>query len=665
MSASPTTILNQTSEATSQDFAGLSEHLMECLWTDQREDGHWHYPLDDSITMNAEYIFFLRWMNENDEELIQKLANFILSSQRTDGSWNIYDDGPGNLSASIEAYFALRLANISADSPALLKARQFILSEGGIPKARVFTKIWFSLFGLYPWEGIPIIPPEILLAPRGTPFHILEFSYWSRSVIIPLTILFHEKKTCKLSFNVDELYLKPEDKADLSFIEPIPVDQSWITKKKIYDWKWLNWEQVFTTLTQGANLYEKKMPVKPLRKQALEKARQWILNHQDEAGDWAGIVPAMMNSVMALYATGMQKGEAPVAKGMNALRELCRGVSKEIRPHAHEGSNTATLQSCVSPIWDSALGALALIESGVDANDPRLQKTKDWLWNKRITRKGDWVHKSKLKFKQPFACWAFQYHNDFFPDLDDTTVTTLVLHKLGMTKEELKPAINWMLGMQNNDGGWGTFDRENTQWILNEIPFADLKSLIDPSNPDCTGHVLETLGELGLGGSKAAQRASKWLQRTQRPDGSWFGRWGVHTIYGTCAAVVGLRKIGLPVESDSIERAIAFILKTQNADGGWGEACDNYAPNRDTGIGPSTPSQTAWALMSLQACRQSPQDFQEVISKGVSFLETRKTEDGLEEREFTGTGFPLHFYLRYDGYRKYFPLIALGRLKDH
>lgn len=653
-------VQNQVDDSKLQD---LVSHISEILWKDQREDGHWHYAIDDNITMNAEYIMFLAWMKENEPELVQRLANFIVRSQLADGSWNLYEGGSGDLSTTIECYFALRLAGYKQDSDELTRARGFIHEHGGLQKARVFTRIWLCLFNLMSWKAVPIVPPEIMLAPKGSPFHILEFSYWSRTVIIPLTILFHEKKMTEVDFDLDELYLHPKDKTNFEFPIPRAVDDSWYLRRPLLDWKWLRWDQIFVSLTQAANLYEKRMPVKPLRKAALEKARQWILDHQDEEGDWGGIVPAMMNAVMALHAEGMSKNEPAIAKGMDALKRLTRGLSADIRPHAHEDASTATLQSCVSPVWDTALATLGLLEAGVDPKDDRIQKAKDWLWSQRITQKSDWLYKSTLPMGEKTYAWCFQYFNKFFPDLDDSTLTTLVLYKAGMTKEQLKPALNWIYCMQNKDGGWGTFDRENCQWILNEIPFADLKALIDPSNADLTGHILETLGAMGESNTKAVRRAIRYLERTQRDNGSWFGRWGVHTIYGTSAAVVGMRKVGVPIENPMIQRALYFIEKSQNADGGWGENGDNYRPDCETGVGNSTPSQTAWALLVLQACRGGDKNYEAMIQRGLDFLNSRKTVDGFEEKEFTGTGFPLHFYLRYDGYRKFFPAIALGRLQ--
>jgi squalene-hopene/tetraprenyl-beta-curcumene cyclase len=642
----------------------LLSHLKNVLFDRQEADGHWHFALDDNVTMNAEQIFFLHWMDESQNPLVGRLARAILNTQNPDGSWSLYAQGPGNLSASMESYFALRLAGFSKDDKPLLNARNFILKEGGIPKARVFTKIWLALFDLYSWEGIPMIPPEIMLAPRGTPFHIDEFSYWSRTVIIPLSILFHKQRTKEAGFHLDELYQHEKDKQDLRFIDPIPVDETWIEKPRFLGSKWIKWDNIFNALNSWVNIYENVSPMKPKRLSALKKAENWILSHQDAQGDWGGIVPAIQNSVMALYALGYSKSSEPVRKGMESLERLTRGASKSIRPHAHEMADSAVLQSCVSPVWDSCLSGLALLESGVSKDHPAIQKAKDWLWAKRITRRSDWTRKSRLKPDEDFAAWSFQYVNEFYPDLDDTAMTVLFLYRAGMSRKELEPAIRWMFAMQNDDGGWGTFDRNNNQWILNQIPFADLKSLIDPSNPDCTGHVLEVLGELGFTRSdRRIQKALDYLKDFQRPDGSWFGRWGVHTIYGSCAAVVGMRKVGEPSDSKEIQKCIQFILEAQNEDGGWGEACDNYAPSVKTAVGASTASQTAWSLMLLESCQNSKVDFSDSITRAIDWLKTKIQTDGLEEKEFTGTGFPMHFYLRYDGYRVYFPLIALGRLK--
>ncbi len=643
----------------------LAFHLQNVLWNLQQKDGHWHFALDDNITMNAEFILFHRWLDLNDEELIKRLALGILDRQQADGSWNIYYEGPGNLSASVEAYFALRISGYSANDPALVKARDFILSQGGIPSARVFTKIWLALFNLFPWEGIPVIPPEILLAPRGLPFHILEFSYWSRVTIIPLTILFHLQRVKEVQFVLDELYLHPSDKNKIEIQPPPESDESWILRNSRLDKGWLNWEQVFIAMSHGVSLYESKIPIKPLRAFCVEKARRWILDHQEAGGGWGGIQPPMLNSIMALHALGMDLSEEPIQRGLKALYSFTRGVSESIPTlKESEKSQIAILQSCNSPLWDTALSALGMIEAGVDAKDARLQKTRQFLWNKRIQTKGDWAAKSKLKRGRPFAAWCFQYENTQYPDIDDTAIVTYVLNKLGMTNKELEPATHWIFSMQNSDGGWGTFDRDNNQTILNRIPFADLKSLIDPSNPDVTGHVLETLASLGLHHTVAAKRAIRYLKLTQRPDGAWFGRWGVNLLYGTSAAVIGLARCGEPLMAPYLQRSLKFFLNRQNDDGGWGESCDSYAVGRAPTKDPSTPSQTAWALLALAEFRDQTDEVADAIDRGIAFLKSRKTSDGLKENEFTGTGFPQHFYLRYDGYRVYFPLIALGRLKE-
>lgn len=642
----------------------ISSHLQEVLWKAQRPDGHWHFALDDNVTMNAEFILFHKWLDLRDDELISRLALGILDRQQADGSWNLYEGGPGNLSTCIEAYFALRAAGYAATDPQLMKAREFILSEGGIPRARVFTKIWLALFELYSWNGIPMIPPEILLAPRGLPFHILEFSYWSRVTIIPLTILFHLQKTRSLDFDLDELYSNPAEKNKIEYIEPPEADHSWILKTSKWDWTWINWEQVFKAMSQGVAIYESKFPIKPLRPFCLERARRWILDHQEPSGDWGGIQPPMLNSIMALWSMGMDLSEEPIQKGLEALRRFTRGVGTQIPPrNSREATQSAVLQSCVSPIWDTALSALALIESGANPSDIRLQRTKDFLWNSRSQVVGDWATKARLRRGKPFAAWAFQYHNSQYPDIDDTCIVTLTLHKLGMSTKELEPATHWIFAMQGSDGGWGTFDRDNNQTILNRIPFADLKSLIDPSNPDVTGHVLECLAELHLHQHPSVKRAVRYLKRVQRPDGSWFGRWGVNLIYGTSAACVGLRKIGEPSQAPYLQRALKFILSKQNADGGWGEDCASYTPNLPFPKSRSTPSQTGWALLALAEFNSDDQT-RAAIERGVQFLKAREVDDGLLEPEFTGTGFPQHFYLRYDGYRHYFPLMALGRLSE-
>jgi len=565
---------------------------------------------------------------------------------------------------------ALLVAGASKDDPALEKARSFILKNGGIAKSRVFTKIWLALFGLYPWSGVPMIPPEIMLAPRQIPFNLYEFSYWSRVTIVPLTILFHLQRSQSLTFDVDELYLHPSDKQKAEIVPPAPIDESWIVPNTRWNLPFVNWEQIFVAINRGVSIYESKVPVKPLRQFAVARAKEWILSHQEESGDWGGIQPPMLNNIMALYALGMPLENPVIQKGLEALKRFTRGASKTIRPHAHEKSDEATLQSCVSPVWDTVLSALALIESGVSPEDSRLKTAKDWIWSQRIRRRSDWARKANLKSGVATAAWCFQYYNSHYPDLDDTALATLALHKLGMSKKELQPAIQWILAMQGSDGGFGTFDRDSNQIILNRIPFADLKSLIDPSNPDVTGHVLETLGELGYAyQSKPVKAALRYLRLTQRPDGSWFGRWGVNLIYGTSAALVGMRKVGEPLSSPCVERGIRFLLNRQNADGGWGESCDSYSMNNSAQsssdvAAPSTPSQTAWALMALQACWEDSPEIMSAISRGIQFLNDRKATDGLTESEFTGTGFPQHFYLRYDGYRIYFPLIALGRIRS-
>lgn len=336
-------------------------HLQSILINRQEADGHWHFGLDDNITMNAEYILFLKWMNLKDESLISKLANYILDQQSEDGSWSIFYGGPGNLSATIEAYFALRIAHFRADDPRMLRARDFILSQGGVPASRVFTKIWLALFGLYPWKGIPIIPPEILLAPRGLPFNIYEFSYWSRATIIPLTILFHLQKMRRVTFHLDELYCAPADKEKIEFAAPPPVDDSWILKNNKWDFSWVNWEQVFVALNKGVTVYESKVPMKPLRTYCIQRAKQWILDHQDESGDWGGIQPPMINSIMApscfgnegkrgSYSTRSSRSEAIHSRRRRYDSPTCRRFKRFCNPSVLRISHLGYRIKCLGSI---------------------------------------------------------------------------------------------------------------------------------------------------------------------------------------------------------------------------------------------------------------------------------------------------------------------------
>jgi squalene-hopene/tetraprenyl-beta-curcumene cyclase len=601
---------------------------------------HWEGRVYDNPTITAEYIMFLRFLGLLDEETKLKAKNAILEAQNLDGTWNLYYNGPSNHSANVEAYFALKICGMSVDHPAMKKAHDRIIEQGGVETTRVFTKIHLCLFGEYPWEKIPAISPELMLLPKQAPIHIYEFSSWSRSVIVPLLIIFDHKPVQKLAEHerIPELH---------KFVPSVSLTRKirYISQVSLFET-----EQVFKMTQQLVKIYEKS-PVKPLRKKALDMAESWIIEHQDPDGNWGGIFPAYSNSILALYLRGYPLEHPYIQKGLGALRT-----------YAEENKSYLRMQSTISPVWDTAIGMYALSESGYANDSDKMVKARNWLLKKQITdRHGDWIHKS-LKPKP--GGWPFEHENDQYPDLDDTSLAILALlpHEKYDAKVSvaIERGIEWILGMQGSDGGWGAFDRDNNKHILNDIPFADLKSLLDPSTPDITGHVLEALGHAGIGGDHPAViRAIEFLKNTQEADGSWFGRWGVNYIYGTCAALCGLQAVGCNMSQTFIMKGINFLQSTQNLDGGWGETCESYDHQKYMPLYYSTPSQTAWGLLGLMSCSKSSP---EAIERGIQWLIKNQNEDGSwDEPEWTATGFPSHFYLKYEYYRLYFPLIALAR----
>ncbi len=601
---------------------------------------HWEGRVYDNTTITAEYVMFLKFMGMLDAQTKEKAKQAILGSQNMDGTWSLYYNGPSNHSANVEAYFALKLCGVSKNDPVMKKARDRILEQGGIETTRVFTKIHLCLFGEYHWDHVPAISPELMLLPKQAPIHIYEFSSWSRSVIIPLLIIFDHKpvKKIKIEERITELKM---GKPTLSLTRKI---------RNISQVSLFETEQVFKMTQQLVKIYEKS-PLKPLRKKALEMAEKWIIEHQDPKGNWGGIFPAHTNSILALYLRGYPIEHPYIQKGMTSLRT-----------YAEERDGYLRMQSTESPVWDTAIGMYALSESGYSSESEKMIASRNWLLQKQILEcYGDWIHKS-LKPKP--GGWPFEKENDQYPDLDDTSLAILALlpHEQYSPKVSvaIERGIEWILGMQCSDGGWGAFDRNNNKHILNEIPFADLKSLLDPSSPDITGHVLEALGHAGIGGDHpSVVRAIEYLKHSQESDGSWFGRWGVNYIYGTSAVLGGLQAVGCNMAQTFIMKAVHWLQTIQNTDGGWGESCESYDHQKYSPLYYSTPSQTAWGLIGLMSC---PKASPEAIERGISWMVKTQNEDGSwDEPEWTATGFPSHFYLRYDYYRLYFPLIALAR----
>jgi squalene-hopene/tetraprenyl-beta-curcumene cyclase len=606
---------------------------------EQRPEGFWQAPLEANVSMETEYIFFNRFMGRRPEATEKRIAERMLATQSDDGSWPHFYGGSGNLGNTIEAYFALKLCGLDRDEPALRRAREYIMAHGGLAKAGVFTRTFLAYFGQFPWSALPTMPVELMLLPPWFPINIYALSSWARGTVVPLIVLMAKRPFVEIPAEqgVTELWLKPPALEDLSFAPSR---------------EWVSWRNFF--LAVDATLkFLGRSDWKPLRTRALRKAEEWILSHQDSNGGWGGIQPAMINSVMALRALGHRNDATPVAKGIQAVDDFLI---------EHDGQ--LFFQPCVSPVWDTALAAKALLDSGLPGNHPVLTRAVDWLIANQVFTTGDWqIYNPKL---EPGG-WVFEFANDWYPDVDDSAVILMVLKRVtGVDPERLSRAIaygvNWTLGMQSRGGGWAAFDTDNDSDFLNRIPFADMEAMIDPPTEDVTGRMLEMMGTHGFDlRFGRAQRGHAFLLRTQRADGSWWGRWGGNFIYGTWSALSGLRAIGDDLNAPHIRRAVAWLKAHQNPDGGWGEALETYADERLAGRGESTASQTAWALLGLLAGERS---LSPELRRGIDYLLERQRGDGSwEELHFTATGFPRHFYLRYHMYRNYFPLMALGRFR--
>ena len=610
------------------------------LLAQQESDGHWVGELESNVTITSELVFFMRFMGIENRERERKIVNYLLNQQQNDGSWALYSGGKGYVSATIEAYMALKLAGVSSDKPEMEKALEYIISSGGVCSARIFTKIFLAMFGQISWSVLPAMPVEFFLIPKWFPFNIYEMSSWSRSVIVPLMLVYDKQPALKLS--------KEE-----GFSELFKNDNFNLSLKTSSEGS--GWPNFFIKLDRFIKFLG-RLPWKPLRHYAVRKAVMWVVEHQENEGDWAGIQPAMLNSLLALKYQGYKMDHPFIVKGLEAVDRFCI-----------EDEDQLTMQSCVSPLWDTGISCNALMDSGIEPNHPALIKAGEFFLNRQVVKRGDW------KIKNPEAHpggWAFEYYNELYPDCDDTAEILMAWtfirnppsidadHK----QKEFNRGISWLLSMQSKNGGWGAFDKDNDQKLFNEIPFADHKAMLDPPTADVTSRVLWMLGILGYERNHPKiSRAIHYVKDNQEKDGSWFGRWGVNYIYGTWLALTGLRSIGENMTEPCYRRATDWFKSRQNADGGWGETCESYIDKSLSGIGRSTASQTSWALMGLLTGGEVES---KTVRRGVNYLLARQNTQGTwDEPEFTGTGFPGHFYIKYHMYRHFFPLMALARYR--
>ena len=602
----------------------------------QDPEGFWVAELETDSTLTSEYLMLRRLLGKVDESKQRKAVAYLRETQLPEGGWNIYDGGPNHLSTTVKAYFALKLSGHSRNEPFMRRAREVILDQGGLLRVNVFTKFTLAIFGQIDWRGVPAMPIELFLLPRWFLFNMHEISYWSRTVLTPLMIIYAHKPVVPVPSGADLMELRGDLTAKHDYYFP-------------RDARLLSWRNVFLAADRMLHWYEWH-PVQRLRRRATERATPWMLARMRGEGGLGGIYPAMANSVIALRCLGYEVEHPLVARAFKQIEAL------EV-----EDDRTLHLQPCVSPIWDTCLAVNALRASGLPADHPALASACKWLLTKQTWKKGDW--KVKAPAAEPGG-WYFQFENEFYPDIDDSAVVMTALIGTALPDEEAKraalaQALKWVMPMQSSDGGWAAYDKDNNRLFLNEIPFADHKALLDPPTADLTGRMLEMLGHLSRTRSDpAVKRAIAFLQANQEPAGCWYGRWGVNYIYGTWSVLAGLRAIGEPMDQPYVHRAINWLVGRQNPDGGWGESCYSYDDPRTAGRGNSTASQTAWALMGLL---HGGVVGHPAVSKGIDYLlRTQSVDGGWEERAFTGTGFPRVFYLRYHLYRLYFPLWALS-----
>ncbi|MEP7015281.1 MAG: squalene--hopene cyclase [Verrucomicrobiota bacterium] len=613
------------------------KRAQENLLRQQHADGHWCGELMVDSTLCSDFVQFMHWSGEVDEQMQQRCVRHILKRQLPEGGWNIYQGGPSEINASVKAYFALKLAGYSADLPFMQEARANILRLGGIPKLNTFSKLYLALLGQFPWKYLPTIPVEMVLLPSWAPFHIYKMSSWSRAMLIPLAIINHFKPTRRLPGlkQLHELYPLGTEHKDFT----LPRDERFLT--------WRN----FFLRTDEVLKFIGRLLSSPLRKIALEEAERWMVERIGEGSDGlATVYPAMLNSIIALRTLGYAKNHPLFAKAKKDFAGLFVDDPEDFR-----------IQPCLSPVWDTAINMIALAESGLPSNHPALEKASDWLLEKEVRIRGDWTRNNP----HPGASgWAFEYNNVYYPDTDDTAMVLMAL-RLVQSKDPqplaatFARALPWQLSFQCRDGGWAAFDKDvTTQW-LEDMPFADHNAILDPTCSDLTARTLELFGYINFDRKHfAVQHALRYLIKTQEDDGSWYGRWGVNYIYGTWQVLRGLRAIGQDMTQDWILRGRDWLESCQNEDGGWGETCASYDNPQLKGRGESTASQTAWAVMGLCACGDLDR---RSIQRGLRFLLNSQKSDGAwDEPQTTGTGFPKVFYLKYDMYRQNFPLLALA-----
>jgi squalene-hopene/tetraprenyl-beta-curcumene cyclase len=612
------------------------EHLLSL----QKPEGYWLGELMVDSTLVSDTLAYHHWAGKVDPEWQRKAVNHIFSMQLPDGGWNIYHGGPSEVNATVKAYLALKLAGVPVTDWRMLRAREIALNLGGVPRMNTFSKLYLALLGLFPWEYVPTIPCEVLLLGKWFHVNFWDMSNWSRAMLVPLAIINHFKPTRppRNNVNLDELFPQGFHERDLA----LPPDPDRISWRNFFLW--------LDRLHKFAEWFAEN-GIHPFRRRALRKCEQWMLERFEGTDGLGAIFPAMLNSLIALKAMGYPDTHPEVLRAERELKKL-----------EHETADTVHIEPCFSPVWDTAIVTICLHESGLPAHHPALRQAVDWLMDREIRFRGDWQYKNPAEVEP--SGWVFEFNNKWNPDVDDTAMVLLALRKVPTSNprrrdECFQRGLKWMMTFQCRDGGWASFDKDCTKNILEKVPFADHNAMLDPECADITARILELLGYEGLKTDHPQVAAAlAFIRNCQEEDGSWYGRWGVNYIYGTWQVLRGLRALNLDMNQPWLLKARDWLESVQREDGGWGERCNTYDDPVFKGRGPSTPSQTAWAVMGLCAFDDPRRPS---LRRGIDYLIRAQNPDGSwSEAETTGTGFPQVFYLKYDMYRNSWPLLALA-----
>ncbi len=619
------------------DLDGGLELTRRWLMEQQQADGHWVAELEGDTILESEYILLMAFLGRERSELCQRLARYLIEQRRPDGGWSIYPGGPFELSATVKSYFALKLLGFAPDHPVLAEARRLILEAGGAQNCNSFTRFYLALLGQVSYDECPCVPPELALVPARWGFSLAAMSAWTRPIVVPLAIISAHKPVREIAPDrgIGELF-----RADL------PRTHRFTGKR-------LSWENFFLKFDRVLKFADRVLP-NSLRRPALKAAHRWILDHCEDSDGLGAIFPPMIYTIVAFKCLGYSNDS-----------ELMQWAERHLNDLIIEDAASTRIQPCVSPVWDTAIAAISLADAGLPSFHPALMRSARWLVDREIRRPGDW---SQRKRGIEPSGWHFQFQNGHYPDIDDTAMVLMAIRRSAIVEEPeaqaaLQRGVNWLLSLQNRDGGWAAFDADIDNEILTKVPFADHNAMLDPSCADITARVIELLGLLGYRAEHpAVSRALEYLWSTQEPEGCWYGRWGVNYIYGTWQVLLGLRAIDYPLNHPAIRRAADWLESVQQDGGGWGESCASYDDPSLKGQGEPTASQTAWAVLGLIAAGRAKG---ESVRRGIAYLlETQQADGTWDEAEFTGTGFPRVFYLKYHYYRIYFPLMALARYRS-